>query len=128
MCVFVQVRMYQFSATPKHIECVVFECVGGRDNNQGLDIKVCCTVLELCCPPSRGSLPAWHAFYHTNSVSVLRHAVLLSCVLCCESVGSREHVCCCAVLYTVLYTVLRHDRGMTVHGVCRSLQGSSCGC
>jgi hypothetical protein len=32
--------MYQFSATPKHIECVVFESVGGRDNNQGLGIKV----------------------------------------------------------------------------------------
>lgn len=32
--------MYQFSPTPKHIECVVFESVGGRDNNQGLGIKV----------------------------------------------------------------------------------------
>jgi hypothetical protein len=32
--------MYQFSATPKHIECVVFESVGGRDNNQGLAVKV----------------------------------------------------------------------------------------
>jgi hypothetical protein len=35
-----QVRMYQFSATPKRIECVVFESVGGRDNNEGIEIKV----------------------------------------------------------------------------------------
>jgi hypothetical protein len=35
-----QVRMYQFSATPKRIECVVFDSVGGRDNNQGIEIKV----------------------------------------------------------------------------------------
>lgn len=39
--VILQVRVYQFSATPKHIECVVFESVGGRDNNHGLGIKVC---------------------------------------------------------------------------------------
>lgn len=35
-----QVRMYQFSATAKRIECVVFDSVGGRDNNQGIEIKV----------------------------------------------------------------------------------------
>lgn len=60
MRVFVQVRMYQFSATPKHIECVVFECVGGRDNNQGLDIKVCCAV-----PRCR----AWMCCFHPQSTT-----------------------------------------------------------
>lgn len=39
-CCCQQVRMFQFSATPKRIECVVFESVGGRYNNQCLAIKV----------------------------------------------------------------------------------------
>lgn len=32
--------MYQFSSTAKRAECVVFESLGGRENNKALEIQV----------------------------------------------------------------------------------------
>lgn len=82
-CCVLQVRMYQFSATPKHIECVVFESVGGRDSNQGLGIKVCFTpscvaaspACTVCCLPQHAQV----AKYALPSSSVLLFLVGNTC-------------------------------------------------
>ena len=37
---FLQVRVYQFSPAAKRTDCVVFDCLGGRENNKGLEIQV----------------------------------------------------------------------------------------
>lgn len=84
-----QVRMYQFSPTPKHIECVVFESVGGRDNNQGLGIKVrselrcaCLAAVSLsaCVVGQIGRGCACGAHFLANQVSARhKHAVATGC-------------------------------------------------
>lgn len=38
--------MYQFSSVAKRVECVVFESLGGRENNRGLEIQVRLWLME----------------------------------------------------------------------------------
>jgi hypothetical protein len=40
LCWCLQVRVYQFSETAKRMDCVIFESVGSRSNNESLTVEV----------------------------------------------------------------------------------------